>query len=299
MNDPVPLAPHQAAALVWPAVDRVFRAVLATARIRGGAELVQRYGGPAATGFLVDFRTRLAAPGGTVDRTGLAALFRYGDPAECQRALDKQVAHGMLHRLPDGGILATERGRAFLTDLFALHAELTGEIWAAHPERVRRLAAILGRLLSAALADPATTAAPAPGAAPDQSYGYGRLPPFPGGTGPTDTVGVQGPTDTVGVQGPTDGRAFEAMAPPHEPDGTPPGVLLLNRLGVLRYHRADAHAAAWQAAGHTARSIVELAAGPERLAIELETDRRAAGPYAVLTPPERLRLLADLAALPG
>ncbi|MDG4791066.1 hypothetical protein O7626_35050 [Micromonospora sp. WMMD1102] len=296
MIDPVPLAPHQAAALAWPAVDRVFRAVLATARIRGGAELVQSYGGPAATGFLVDFRTRLAAPGGTVDRTGLAALFRYGDPAECQRALDKQVAHGMLHRLPDGGILATERGRAFLTDLFALHAELTDEIWAAHPERVRRLAGTLGRLLSAALADPGTAAAPAagagaelgPGAGPD--HGYGRLPPSTGGTEPADTAGVQGPTD---------GRAFEAMAPPYEPDGTPPGVLLLNRLGVLRYHRADAHAAAWQAAGHTARSIVELAAGPERLAIELETDRRAAGPYAVLTPPERLRLLADLAALPG
>jgi hypothetical protein len=76
-------------------------------------------------------------------------------------------------------------------------------------------------------------------------------------------------------------------------------VLLLNRLGALRYHRADAHAAAWTAAGHTALSIGELAAGPERLAIELETDRRAAGPYAALSADERLTVLADLAALPG
>ncbi|MGI5146356.1 hypothetical protein ACQEVC_08210 [Plantactinospora sp. CA-294935] len=279
MNDPVPLAPHQAAALVWPAVDRVFRTVMATTRVRGGAELIQSYGGPAATGFLIDFRTRLAAPGGTIDRVGLAALLRYGDLAECQRVLDKQVAHGMLYRLPDGGVLATERGRAFLAELAELHAEVTGEIWAGHPERLRRLVGILGRLLSAALDELRPAELPVPGT------GHGHLPPAP--------------AETVPVDGPTDGRAFEAVAPPYEPDGTPPGVLLLNRLGTLRYHRADAHADAWQAAGHTARSIAELAAGPERLAIELETDRRAAGPYAVLTPPERLRLLADLAALPG
>lgn len=252
---PVPntvrLAPHQAATLVWPAVDRVFRAGMA-ATSQGGAELCQRYGGPSAIGFLVDFRTRLAAPGGTVSAAQLAALTRYVDPTECQRILDKQVAHGMIHRHDDGGISATVRGRSFLVELYDLHARVTAELWAGHDERVRRLVGTLGRLLDAALTDP-----------------------------------------TCG-----DG-AFRAMAPPYEPDGTPPGVLLLNRLGALRCHRADAHAAAWQAAGHTARSIVALPPGPERLAIELETDRRAAGPYAALSPPERLRLLADLAALPG
>ncbi|MEU5943018.1 hypothetical protein ABZ807_28485 [Micromonospora sp. NPDC047548] len=36
------------------------------------------------------------------------------------------------------------------------------------------------------------------------------------------------------------------------------------------------------------------AGGPERGAIELETDRRAAGPYAALTAEERLTVLADL-----
>ena len=95
------------------------------------------------------------------------------------------------------------------------------------------------------------------------------------------------------------GPAFAAMAPPYEPDGIPSGVLLLNRLGTLRYHRADAHAAAWTAAGHTATSLGELPDGPERRAIELETDRRAAGPYSTLTADERLGVLADLAALPG
>ncbi|MET7707171.1 hypothetical protein [Micromonospora sp. NPDC005413] len=252
----VELAPHRFAGLLAPAVDRTFRAGMLAGRDGGGAELTQRYGGVAATGFLVDLRTRLAAPGGTVDGPGFAAITRYHDPAACQRAVDKQVAYGMLYRDPDGSLCATERGTAFLTELYQVHAEVTEELWAGHDERVSRLVAALGRLLSYALV-------------------------------------------LADEEGPLGGSAFVAMAPPYEPDGTPSGVLLLNRLGTLRYHRADAHAAAWAAAGHTASSVAALPAGPERLAIELETDRRAAGPYAALSAEERLTMLADLAALPG
>ncbi|MFG1838204.1 hypothetical protein ACGFH8_07185 [Micromonospora sp. NPDC049175] len=252
----VELAPHRVAGLLAPAVDRVFRAGMLAGRDGGGAELSQRYGGPTANGFLVDLRTRLAAPGGTVDAPGFAAITRYGDPLVVRRTVDKQVAHGMLHRRPDGALSATERGAAFLAELYQVHAEVTEELWAGHDERVSRLVAMLGRLLSYALVL----------------------------------------ADEEGDRG---GSAFAAMAPPHEPDGTPSGVLLLNRLGTLRYHRADAHAEAWAAAGHTASSIATLPAGPERLAIELETDRRAAGPYSVLGADERLTMLADLAALPG
>ncbi|WP_433127842.1 hypothetical protein ACQPWW_33810 [Micromonospora sp. CA-240977] len=252
----VELAPHRVAGLLAPAVDRVFRAGMLAGRDGGGAELSQRYGGPTANGFLVDLRTRLAAPGGTVDGPGFAAITRYWDPVVSRRSVDKQVAHGMLHRRPDGALCATERGTAFLTELYQVHAEVTEELWAGHDERVSRLVAVLGRLLSYALVL----------------------------------------ADEEGDRG---GSAFTAMAPPHEPDGTPSGVLLLNRLGTLRYHRADAHADAWAAAGHTASSIAALPAGPERLAIELETDRRAAGPYSVLSADERLTMLADLAALPG
>ncbi|MER7461060.1 hypothetical protein [Micromonospora sp. NPDC126480] len=254
MNDIVDLAPHRFAGLVAPAVDRAFVAAMHAARTGGGADLSQRYGGPAATGSLVEFRTRLAAPGGAVDEAGVAAVTRYRDPTACRRSLDRHVAHGMIHRRSDGTITATERGLAFLDELWQLHVGVTGELWAGHSERVLRLVETLGRLLAYALV-----------LAEEES--------------------------TAG--------AFTALAPPHEPDGSPPGVLLLNRLGTLRYHRADAHAAAWAAAGHTAASIVGLADGPERLAIELETDRRAAGPYAVLTAEERLAMLADLAALPG
>ncbi|MET7667874.1 hypothetical protein [Micromonospora luteifusca] len=251
----VELAPHRIAGLLAPAVDRTFRAGILAGRDGGGAELSQRYGGITATGFLVDLRTRLAAPGGTVDGPGFAAITRYQDPVACRRTVDKQVTHGMIYRGPDGSLSATERGAAFLAELYQVHAEVTEELWAGHDDRVGRLVSMLGRLLSYALvlAEEANPVA----------------------------------------------SAFAALAPPYEPDGTPSGVLLLNRLSTLRHHRADAHAAAWTAAGHTASSIAALPAGPERLAIELETDRRAAGPYAVLSAEERLSMLADLAALPG
>jgi hypothetical protein len=248
--DTVDLAPHFFASLVAPAIDRAFTAGITAGPVEGRTELSRRYGGLAATGCLVEFRTRLAASGGIVSRAGFAAVTRYRDPTECQRSLDKQVAYGMVSRVSDNGFQATERGRAYLADVYALHATTTRDLWGGQPaDRIGRLIDLLGRLLDAATS--------------------------------------------------SGGDAYTTMAPPHEPDGTPPGVLLLNRLGTLRYHRADAHAVAWTAAGHTAQSISDLAPGPERRAIEQETDRRAAPPYSALTPTERLILLAELAALNG
>jgi hypothetical protein len=95
----------------------------------------------------------------------------------------------------------------------------------------------------------------------------------------------------------TGGDAYLTMAPPYEPADATVGVLLHHRLSVLRYHRADAHAAAWQAAGLTSEAMMQLPAGPVRAAIE--ADRRAGVPYATLSADERVALLAGLAALPG
>jgi hypothetical protein len=97
----------------------------------------------------------------------------------------------------------------------------------------------------------------------------------------------------------TGGEAYLTMAPPYEPADATVGVLLHHRLSVLRYHRADAHAAAWQAAGLTGEAMMQLPAGPARTAIEAETNRRAGVPYATLSVGERVALLAGLAALPG
>ena len=97
----------------------------------------------------------------------------------------------------------------------------------------------------------------------------------------------------------TGGDAYLTMAPPYEPADATVGVLLHHRLSVMRYHRADAHAAAWQAAGLTSEAMMQLPSGPVRAAIEAETNRRAGVPYATLNADERLALLAGLAALPG
>jgi hypothetical protein len=100
---------------------------------------------------------------------------------------------------------------------------------------------------------------------------------------------------TVGAA--SGGAAFAQASPPYEPEGTPTGVLLFNRLAALRYHRADAHAAAWEEAGFTAARIITLTSGAVRDRIEAETNRRAAAPYETLTTRERQTLLLGLSAL--
>jgi len=103
----------------------------------------------------------------------------------------------------------------------------------------------------------------------------------------------------VAAAGASGGDAYTALAPPYEPPDASPDLLLHHRLAVLRYHRADAHAAAWQAAGHTVDTIRGLADGPERERIEAETNRRAGRPYATLSADERSRLVSGLTDLPG
>ncbi|MFI7709259.1 hypothetical protein [Nonomuraea sp. NPDC049480] len=83
------------------------------------------------------------------------------------------------------------------------------------------------------------------------------------------------------------GGALELVAPPYEPEWAAPGLLLFNRLAVLRYHRADAHAAAWQAAGLSAAEIAGLEDGPVRAGIEADTNLRAGAAYAQLSAAER------------
>ncbi|BCJ50916.1 hypothetical protein Asp14428_23910 [Actinoplanes sp. NBRC 14428] len=96
----------------------------------------------------------------------------------------------------------------------------------------------------------------------------------------------------------TGGAAFRAMAPVYEPADASPELRLMTRLGALRHHRADAHRAAWRAAGLTAAQVSALPAGPRRRAVEDDTDRRDEPIYRVLDAGERIELLAGLGALP-
>ena len=59
--------------------------------------------------------------------------------------------------------------------------------------------------------------------------------------------------------------AFATMTPNYEPVGLTAPVRLLNQLSAMRYHRSDAHAVAWRAAGLTAPEMVAIqAAGGAR-----------------------------------
>lgn len=97
----------------------------------------------------------------------------------------------------------------------------------------------------------------------------------------------------------TGAGAVRLVAPPYHPPNASPSLLLVETLSPLRFHRSDAHVAAWRAAGLTAEQMQQLETGPLRQQIEAETNRRAAPPYAVLTADERLTLLSGLGALPN
>lgn len=258
MAETADLSPVRFAQLVAPAVTRAFVSGMLAGRASGGRELVSSYGGRDAVGYLIDLRNPLAA-GRSVSPEGLAEAYRYHDSDTRQKIVQGSVDAGLLEQAPDGTITASERGQELLRELFAQHGRVLAEHWGA--------------------------AADQPGAHHDTLVG--RL---------NEQV-----SRVLAEAGKTAGGAWAVNAPPYEPDGTPPAVLLLNRLSTLRYHRSDAHAAAWRAAGLTAAEMLAMPWGshwtPQRQAVEHDTNIRAAPPYAVLTPEERLAMLADFAAL--
>jgi hypothetical protein len=69
-------------------------------------------------------------------------------------------------------------------------------------------------------------------------------------------------------------------------------------LTSMRYLRADAHAAAWQAAGHTASSVAALEpSSAERTAIEADTDARHAAALRSVPPETLAELITAVAGL--
>ncbi|SDL51596.1 hypothetical protein SAMN05421874_12318 [Nonomuraea maritima] len=194
-------------------------------------------------GLLSDLRFVL--PLRPLSRRDLAAVLRYGDPAEHAAAAGEHLREGTLTEDAGGLLLLTAKGAEFVRRLYELHETAAGQVWPG--DDLPGLAALVGRVLDAAE----------------------RLP----------------------------GGALDVVAPPYEPDGAGPGLLLFNRLAVLRYHRADAHAAAWTAAGLSASEIVGLADGPLRSRIEAETNRLAGQPYGVLNADERAALYEGLLRL--
>ena len=95
------------------------------------------------------------------------------------------------------------------------------------------------------------------------------------------------------------GPAFSVLAPPYTPPGASHATRLGEDLTALRFHRYDAHIAAWTAAGLTAEQMGALEPGELRNAIEDDTNRRAATPYNALDVDDQERLLGGLTALPA
>ncbi len=93
------------------------------------------------------------------------------------------------------------------------------------------------------------------------------------------------------------GPAFAGLTPVFEPAGAGATMTLPSRLGALRHHRGDAHRAAWQSAGYQVEDLETMGEGPQRRAIEEDTNRRDEPVYGALSDGERLELLAGLGAL--
>jgi len=246
---PIDLAPVAYAPLIARVIDRVFPEFMMAVRERGGRDLVGRYGGPPAAGYLVEFRTKLWPAGASVTAGQFAAVCRYRDLEAARESLRRHAEHGTLALHEDGTFEATDRGRELLRELFALHGEVARRFWAAFP--TARLNELAERALRSVTAGP----------------------------------------------------SLSAMTPCSYPTSTPTEAVLVNTLGTLRYHRADAHAAAWQAEGLTADQIKAMPldgadAGGVRTHIEEQTDRGAAAAWVALTEAERLEFLAGLGALP-
>lgn len=101
-------------------------------------------------------------------------------------------------------------------------------------------------------------------------------------------------------KGGSEGDAFDAFAEAGHPVHGSTAGRLFTALSALRYHRADAHAAAWAAEGLTVDGVRALAEDdPLRRRIETATDRVAARPYRVLTRERSAGLLCALRSLAG
>jgi hypothetical protein len=244
MTDNADLAPDRVAPLIAPVIERLTLTVVGQAMARAADTPVAGAAPPEAMRMLGQLRIALLAR--PVTPAGLAAVYRYRDEEDIQRDVDGLRAAALIDIAGDGAIEATGRGRAVLTRMYRVTADIARELWAGHDGLVE-LTDLTGRVVRAALA--------------------------------------------------SGGPAYLTMAPPYEPADATAELLLHTRLSALRYHRADAHAAAWQAAGFTSTTIRELPAGPTRDAIEAETNRRNGLAYAALSPAERATFRTSLAVL--
>ncbi|HVT75559.1 MAG TPA: hypothetical protein VHD87_00905 [Acidimicrobiales bacterium] len=94
------------------------------------------------------------------------------------------------------------------------------------------------------------------------------------------------------------GPAFGVVSPLYVPATMATATVFVEALTPLRFHRFDAHVAAWRAAGLSASEVQALAGDdPLRVAIETDTNARAVRPYTALNAAEQDELLEGLRRL--
>jgi hypothetical protein len=103
-------------------------AVVGRAVTRAASTPVPSAAAPDAMRMLGQLRTALLAR--KVTGAGLAAIYRYRDANDVRRDVEGLRAAGLIDTTGDGAVQATERGRAVLTEMYKVSAEVAGELWA-------------------------------------------------------------------------------------------------------------------------------------------------------------------------
>ena len=233
------------AAAVAPIIDRL-RLAIARAVPERARDLAAGLG-LSPQGLQTLAMLRNAMPDRIVDRVGIGAVFVYTPPEEVELALVELAGKSLIVAGESDTVCLSNRGRASITELYAITSLVVDELWAGHEDLSNKLADLAERAVAAAAR--------------------------------------------------TGGPAFAVMAPPWEPPGASTAMLLAERLTSLRFHRFDAHVAAWSSAGLTVDEVRNLLPGDQRDAIEADTNQRAGAPYEALTPGERFALCTGLGAL--
>src|SRR5207247_10806420 len=116
---------------------------------RGAAAPGPHRAAPAAMRMLGQLRTALLAR--SVTAAGLAAVYRYRDADDVRRDVEGLLAAGLIDKTDDDAIQPTGAGRAVLTEMYKVSADVARESWGSQEGSLAGISDLDGRLVQAAL----------------------------------------------------------------------------------------------------------------------------------------------------
>jgi hypothetical protein len=144
------VSPDRYAPLIAPVIERLTLAVVNQAMARAAGTPVPHAAAPGAMRMLGQLRTALLAR--SVTAAGLAAVYRYRDADDVRGDVEGLLAAGLIDKTDDDAIQPTGTGRAVLTEMYKVSADVAGESWASQAGSLAGLSDLAGRLVHAALA---------------------------------------------------------------------------------------------------------------------------------------------------